>query len=156
VADPFVPLFRDIYKLYSIWPQLDSATIVRFGREVYNATLEESDIQNIRQACGLDNPRFQKLGRTIVGWKLAQELSTFGYRGKSKDKLVASCVSECEKLAMGKFSPMLISEWVEDYYEELAAFATQPIRIRVYAAERAKELRELLGCEQLPLTSLQG
>ncbi len=156
MADNFSGLLRDVYRLYSMWPQVSDDLVVRFAKEAHGMNLLATDVQQIRKAGGLDNEKFRTLGRTIVAWTVAQELSTFGYRGRTLDKLVLACLTACEKIAMGKFSTVLISEWVQDVYEELSPYSNQPIKIRVFATEKAAELRELLGCDQLPQTSSRG
>lgn len=151
--DGFKTLVRDVYKLFSIWPKIDDATVIKFAADQFSVKLKQSDIIQFRQACGLENQRFSQLGRVIVYWRVATELSTFGYAGRTKEKLCLSAVQACEQLIKGRFSTLLISEWVEDAYEELAPYAKQPMKIRVYATERAAELRELLGCHTLPKIS---
>jgi len=154
--DPFSTFLRDSYKLLAVWPGMSDALIIQFAEEVYSITMSKSDVKHIKEACGLKNPKFIKLGRTIIAWRLAKELSTFGFRGRTKDKLVMSCVEACEHIIHDKISPLLISEWVEDIYEELSPYSNQPIQIRLYCNDKAVELQELLQCDTLPKIPLKG
>lgn len=154
--DVFKTLVRDVYKLFAIWPKAPDEAIIQFAADEHEQTLLPADVDQFRQACGLTNSRFKKLGQTVVEWRIAMELSTFGYSGRTKEKLVLSALDSCEQIVKGKFSALLVSEWVEEVYEQLAPFAMQPMKIRVFATEKAAELRELLGCEQLPQMSLRA
>jgi hypothetical protein len=140
----YADMTRDVLKLLSIWQTLDDATIRRFAMEEYHIELRDSELTQFRDTTGLSNPRFRLLGKKVTEWALAKALGQHGYRGRTRAHLVASCTEACEQYIHGKFSPLLIGEWVDDIYEEMGAYSSRPMHYRQVAAEKWGELLMLL------------
>jgi hypothetical protein len=153
----FPALIRDAIKLFALWPDVDDATLQRFAKDSHRLELTPADLAILRDTTGMGNERFRLLGRKVCEWVCCQQLGCVGYNGRTLEKLVAACSDAANQiLVSGKTSPLLISEWVQDFYDELSVYQNQPMRYRLLAAEKAQELKELLQCESLPKISLRA
>ncbi len=149
-------LVRDTIKMFALWPAIDDATLLRFAKDAHQIEMNPVDIASLRDTMGVGNPKFRLIGRKICEWVVCQQLAAMGYNGRTPEKLVAACTGAIGQMVQGTVSPLLIGEWVQDYYEELAAYSHQPMRYRLLAGEKAVELQELMQCTSLPKISLRG
>lgn len=136
---------NSIIKLLGIWPQCSNTIIKKMVEQVHGQTMKLTEIQEIRELSGTDNPEFAKYGRVVVEWALANQLGKHGYRGRTVDQFVAGCLEQCQRMIPGNFSAVLVRDWVDELYDSWECYASQPLKFRVFAADKSSELREVIN-----------
>lgn len=149
--------FEDVtngaFALMALWPKVGATVIRQYAKEMFDYELSEFEVKSFRDAAGVTNEKFVRLGRKIAEWALISQLARHGFASRTFEDLLARCVDEVNRLLRGTYNKLLIEEWVEAYHTELAPLEMKPFRLKVIAAERTAELQKLLGCQSPPTIS---
>lgn len=139
----YLNLLHDAVNLFAVWPSIDFESLAKFAQDRHQHKLSKLEFEHLQKTVGVDREKFCVFGQAIVEMELLRQLSTRGYNGQERERLLGYCVEAVNKYLSGEYSAVLIGEWMDELYERYAHYAKQPLRLRVEFAAAQQKFNEM-------------